>query len=51
LIEDLKQILDGHSQTDATFRSERLYTRLSVREVRAQLISRNGFSRTLCDLV
>jgi hypothetical protein len=44
LIEDLKQILDGQSQTDATFRSERLYTRLSVREVRAQLISRNGYT-------
>jgi hypothetical protein len=44
LIEDLKEILDGQSQTDATFRSERLYTRLSVREVRAQLISKNGYT-------
>ena len=44
LIEDLKQILDGQSQTDATFQSQRLYTRLSVREVRTQLIAQCGYT-------
>ena len=44
LIEDLQSILDGQSQTDATFQSQRLYTRLSVREVRAQLIAQKGYT-------
>jgi hypothetical protein len=44
LIEDLEQILDGQSQTDATFHSQRLYTRLSVRQVRAQLITQHGYT-------
>ena len=44
LIKDLEQILDGQSQTDATFQSQRLYTRLSVREVRAQLIKQHGYT-------
>jgi hypothetical protein len=43
LLEDLRQILDEQSQTDATFQSERLYTRLSVQEVRTQLIERQGY--------
>lgn len=43
LIEDLQQLLDGQSQIDATFQSQRLYTRLSVREVRAQLIAQKGY--------
>ena len=44
LIEDLEQILDGESQTDATFHSQRLYTRLSVCEVRSQLIAQHGYT-------
>lgn len=44
LCEDLEQILQGQSQTDATFQSQRLYTRLSVCEVRAQLISQHGYT-------
>jgi Rhodopirellula transposase DDE domain len=44
LLEDLQRILEGQSQTDATFQSQRLYTRLSVREVRAQLIAQSGYS-------
>ncbi len=42
LIEDLKQILKSQSQKDATFQIRRLYTRLSVREVRTQLIVQHG---------
>lgn len=44
LIEELKEILDGQSQTDATFHSQRLYTRLSVSEVRTQLIAQYGYT-------
>jgi len=44
LREDLRQILDEQSQTDATFQSERLYTRLSVQEVRTQLLERQGYT-------
>lgn len=41
---DLRQLLDEQSQIDATFQSGRLYTRLSVREVRTQLIGRQGYT-------
>lgn len=41
---DLRQLLDEQSQIDATFQSGRLYTRLSVREVRTQLIERQGYT-------
>ncbi len=44
MIEDLQSLLDGESQTDATFQSQRLYTRLSVREVRAQLLAQKGYT-------
>lgn len=44
LREDLRQILDEQSQTDATFQSERLYTRLSVQAVRTQLIERQRYT-------
>jgi hypothetical protein len=48
LIEDLEQILDGQSQTAPrgypTFHSQRLYTRLSVSEVRAQLLAQHGYT-------
>lgn len=38
LLDDIKAIVDGQSQTDPQFRNQRLYTRLSVKEVRRQLI-------------
>jgi hypothetical protein len=40
LLTQMRDILDGASQTDPTFNSTRLYTRLSAREVKEQLISR-----------
>lgn len=43
LLDDLQAILDGQSQTDPTFRTQRLYTRLSVAEVRRQLIAQNQY--------
>ena len=37
LLDDIREIVDGQSQTDPQFRSKRLYTRLSAAEVRRQL--------------
>ena len=38
LLEKIKEIADNSSQTDPQFKSTRLYTRLSAKEVRKQLI-------------
>lgn len=46
LLEDIKEIVDGQSQTDATFTTERLYTRLSAMEVRKQLIDQKGYEES-----
>jgi len=43
LLDDIKAIVDSQSQTDATFTTERLYTRLTANEVRQQLISQKGY--------
>ncbi len=43
LLAAIKDIVDKASQTDPQFKSTRLYTRLSVNEVRQQLI-RQGYS-------
>lgn len=43
LLTDIRAIVDGQSQTDATFQSQRLYTRLSAAEVRQQLIDQKGY--------
>lgn len=43
LLTDIQAIVDGQSQTDATFKSNRLYTRLSAAEVRQQLILQKGY--------
>lgn len=44
LLEDITAIVDGQSQTDPQFRSNRLYTRLTVGEVRRQLIAQKGYA-------
>jgi hypothetical protein len=44
LLTDLKAIVDGQSQTDPRFRTDRLYTRLSAAEVRRQLIRQKGYT-------
>ena len=36
--------MDGQSQADPQFRSQRLYTRLSAAEVRRQLIAQRGYT-------
>ena len=43
LLEDIRAIVDGQSQTDPQFKSTRLYTRLTATEVRRQLISQKGY--------
>jgi hypothetical protein len=40
---DMRSIVDSQSQIDSTFQSERLYTRLTVAEVRRQLIEGKGY--------
>jgi Rhodopirellula transposase DDE domain len=44
LLSDIKSLVDSQSQTDPSFKSERLYTRLSVAEVRYQLIKQFGYT-------
>ena len=44
LLEDIKSIVDSQSQTDPSFQSNRLYTRLSVPEVVLQLMKQKGYS-------
>jgi hypothetical protein len=44
LLTDLTAIVDGQSQADPQFRSNRLYTRLTAAEVRQQLIAQKGYT-------
>jgi hypothetical protein len=46
LLDDIRVIVDGQSQTDPQFRTQRLYTRLSAAEVRRQLIAHQGYQDT-----
>lgn len=43
-LSDIKSIVDGESQTDPTFKTTELYTRITSREVRDQLIAQKGYS-------
>lgn len=43
LLDDIREIVDGQSQSDPQFRSKRLYTRLSATEVRRQLMAQTGY--------
>jgi DDE family transposase len=44
LLSDLKAVVDGQSQADPQFRTNRLYTRLTVAEIRRQLIAQKGYT-------
>ena len=44
LLADLTAIVDGQSQADPQFRTNRLYTRLTAAEVRRQLIAQKGYT-------
>jgi hypothetical protein len=43
LIKDIKEIVDAHCETDPTFRTTRLYRRLTANEVRRQLVEDKGY--------
>jgi len=42
LLDDIRAVVDGQCQTDPTFASTRLYTRLTAAEVRRQVALRRG---------
>ena len=44
LLSDIRAIVDGQSQTDPQFKTNRLYTRLTAPEVRRQLIEQKGYT-------
>jgi hypothetical protein len=44
LLTDLQAVVDSQSQADPQFRTNRLYTRLTVAEVRRQLICQKGYT-------
>ena len=44
LLEDMEDIADQFSQTDPTFRTTRLYTRITAAELRVQLIAQKGYT-------
>lgn len=43
LLVDIKAIVEEESQTDATFRTTKLYTRLSAEEVRRRLLEQKAY--------
>lgn len=44
LLDDIKDLVQDHVQADPTFRTTRLYCRLTAPEVRRQLIERKGYT-------
>jgi hypothetical protein len=44
LLDDIRAIADGHSQADPRFQTDRLFTRISAKEVRRQLIASKGYT-------
>jgi hypothetical protein len=44
LLSDIRAIVDGQSQADPQFRTNRLYTRLTAAEVRRQLLAQKGYT-------
>jgi hypothetical protein len=44
LLDDIRAIADEQSQTDPTFQTTRLYTRISAAEMRRQLIKQKGYT-------
>ena len=44
LLSDIRDLIDSQSQTDARFRTNRLYTRMSAAEVRRQLQELKNYS-------
>jgi Rhodopirellula transposase DDE domain len=44
LLDDVRDLVADHVQTDPTFQTMRLYCRLTAPEVRRQLIARKGYT-------
>ena len=44
LLGDITAMVDGQSQADPQFRTNRLYTRLTATQVRRQLIAQKGYT-------
>ena len=44
LLDDIRAIADGQSQADPKFQTDRLFTRISAKEVRRQLIATKGYT-------
>ncbi len=44
LLDDIKKLVDSQSQTDPSFKSQRLYTRLTAIKVRKLLIEKFSYS-------
>lgn len=44
LVDDINEIAEQFSQTDPTFRTTRLYTRITAAEMRTQLIAQKGYT-------
>jgi hypothetical protein len=44
LLDDIRAIADEQSQTDPTFQTTRLYTRISAAEMRRQLMEQKGYT-------
>lgn len=44
LLDDIRAIVEPHTQADPALTSQRLYTRLSAAEVRRQLMAQKGYS-------
>jgi hypothetical protein len=43
LLHDIKNLVDGESQTDPTFKTTELFTRMTAKEVRRQLMTQKGY--------
>jgi len=46
LLTDINEIAEQFSQTDPTFRTTRLFTRITAAEMRSQLIEQKGYTET-----
>jgi transposase-like protein len=42
----IREILDGQSQADPQFKTNRLYTKLSIKEIRKQMIQQYGYAES-----
>jgi hypothetical protein len=47
LLTDIRDLVESQSQTDARFRTNRLYTRMSAAEVRRQLHEKKGYPKEI----